>query len=244
MRHGPDRRGQRFLSRPRLLASALAVAAALSSPRPALLVPTSVRADETKRQAPGRAAGAAEEDDDRAYRRALSRITMQENCLICHSEEMITSQRLTRAQWKTEIDKMIGWGAPVPSDQVASLVDFLAEYSPDSAPAPPPRVTLEKALSLVSPRSAPLRVPRTELDRGAALYATDCATCHGQDAQGADLGPNLVGTPVLLRPTDFGGILRKGQRRMPGFQTVLTAAQSEALLAWLQTRTFQPRIPK
>ena len=34
-------------------------------------------------------------------------------CLACHDEDVIRQQRLTRAQWDGEINKMIGWGAKV-----------------------------------------------------------------------------------------------------------------------------------
>jgi hypothetical protein len=47
-------------------------------------------------------------------------------CIACHDDHMMRQQRLTRAQWEREIDKMTGWGAEVkPSDRPA-IVDYLA----------------------------------------------------------------------------------------------------------------------
>jgi DMSO/TMAO reductase YedYZ molybdopterin-dependent catalytic subunit len=48
------------------------------------------------------------------------------SCLGCHNEDIIRGQRLTRAQWEREVDKMIRWGSQVPADQKPLLIDFLA----------------------------------------------------------------------------------------------------------------------
>ena len=48
------------------------------------------------------------------------------SCLVCHQDDVIRQQRLTRAQWDREITKMTDWGAQVnPSDR-NSLLDYLA----------------------------------------------------------------------------------------------------------------------
>jgi DMSO/TMAO reductase YedYZ molybdopterin-dependent catalytic subunit len=46
-------------------------------------------------------------------------------CGICHDDDVIRQQRLTRAQWDREIDKMAGWGAKVTSEDRAGLLDYL-----------------------------------------------------------------------------------------------------------------------
>ncbi len=48
-------------------------------------------------------------------------------CLSCHEDDVIVQQRLTRAQWDREVDKMIRWGAPVKPEAKNSIVEFLAE---------------------------------------------------------------------------------------------------------------------
>jgi DMSO/TMAO reductase YedYZ molybdopterin-dependent catalytic subunit len=49
----------------------------------------------------------------------------RETCLICHDEDVIRQQRLTRAQWDREITKMTGWGARVESERRETLLDYL-----------------------------------------------------------------------------------------------------------------------
>jgi hypothetical protein len=39
---------------------------------------------------------------------------------------MMRQQRLTRAQWEKEIDKMTGWGAQVNTADRPAIVDYLA----------------------------------------------------------------------------------------------------------------------
>ena len=49
----------------------------------------------------------------------------RERCLVCHDDDVIRQQRLTRAQWEREIDKMVNWGARVSPEERPSLVDYL-----------------------------------------------------------------------------------------------------------------------
>ena len=63
---------------------------------------------------------------------------VQRNCLICHSAEIIQGQRLSRDTWLKEVEKMAGWGSPIPAQEREALGDYLFEhYSPD-APLPEP----------------------------------------------------------------------------------------------------------
>ena len=56
---------------------------------------------------------------------------LKSSCLACHDDDVIRQQRLTRAQWDTEINKMVGWGAKVPDQDRSALLDFFAErYGP------------------------------------------------------------------------------------------------------------------
>ena len=55
----------------------------------------------------------------------------QAACFICHDEAMMTHQRLTRAQWDRELQKMSGWGAPVkPADREAILKYLSDNFKP------------------------------------------------------------------------------------------------------------------
>jgi len=63
----------------------------------------------------------------------------QRSCIQCHSLRLVDSQRLSRAAWGKEIDKMMGWGAVVPGRQL--LLDYLSEEYSDSKPVPKPELT-------------------------------------------------------------------------------------------------------
>jgi mono/diheme cytochrome c family protein len=176
-----------------------------------------------------------DDDEEKEYDSARNRQVMRENCLICHSEELIASQRLTPAQWKAVVAKMVGWGAPLRNEQEQPLIEYLARfYSPDALAPEPNRMTYPQALALVSPEEPAEFLVQGDPVPGAKLFAENCATCHGPNGQGGELGPNLVEKPVLLRPTEFQDVVRKGLRRMPGFQTGLRPEQVTDLLAWLR----------
>jgi mono/diheme cytochrome c family protein len=184
--------------------------------------------------------GPEPDDSDREERLAAGRFAFRDNCLMCHSEEMTSRLRLTEKQWSAELDKMIGMGAPVPPELKPPLLEYLnsAFSGPGAAPVPPPeRMTLRQALDLIRPEGP---VPAgADATRGAALYAAHCATCHGPAARGGDLGTCLVEKHVLLRPTEYSGVLRTGRRRMPGFAALLKPEQEADILAWLRTLRFE-----
>jgi hypothetical protein len=48
-----------------------------------------------------------------------------ETCVVCHQDDVIRQQRLTRAQWDREINKMMGWGARVRTEDRETLLDYL-----------------------------------------------------------------------------------------------------------------------
>ncbi len=52
-------------------------------------------------------------------------------CSLCHDDDIIRQQRLTRAQWDRELNKMTGWGAKVKDEDRAGLLDYLfTNYGP------------------------------------------------------------------------------------------------------------------
>lgn len=186
--------------------------------------------------APARVVRADDDDDDE---RALARRAFDENCQMCHAAELVASQRLTPAQWRTEVDKMVGWGSPLPKDDVARLAAYLAREYPATKPAPSPeRLPASKALAL-DPPPDPSPVSGDPA-LGATLFAKNCANCHGPAARGGDLGTNLVENPILLRPAEFRTLLRTGLRRMPGLQAAVNPSQEADILAWLRTLRTRP----
>ena len=57
-------------------------------------------------------------------------------CTPCHSLRLVESQRLSRAAWNKELDKMSGWGATI-TDREALLEYLVANYGDDKPASPP-----------------------------------------------------------------------------------------------------------
>ena len=66
------------------------------------------------------------------------RTLVQKNCLICHSGELIQGQRLSKPLWEKEVNKMAGWGSPIPDEQKSVLVDYLVTHFSAEKPVPAP----------------------------------------------------------------------------------------------------------
>jgi hypothetical protein len=67
-------------------------------------------------------------------------------CLECHEARIILQQRLSKAAWTKEVDKMTKWGAVVdPADRDA-LIDYLTtNFSPDKPAYAAPRTANKNA---------------------------------------------------------------------------------------------------
>jgi hypothetical protein len=67
------------------------------------------------------------------------------SCLECHEARIILQQRLSKATWAKEVDKMIKWGAVVDAADRDALIDYLSSnFSPDPPPYEPSRTSVEK----------------------------------------------------------------------------------------------------
>jgi hypothetical protein len=63
-------------------------------------------------------------------------------CLSCHEARIIVQQRLSKAAWTREMDKMAKWGATVdPADRDGLIDYFSANFSPEQAPYVAPTTT-------------------------------------------------------------------------------------------------------
>ncbi len=179
---------------------------------------------------------AAQDPEDEAEAREMGRRSFVENCLICHSEDMASRQRLTAKQWTAEVDKMVGWGAPVPPDQKVVLLKYLVASFSEKAPPPALVAALPDELLVDNRILATRPTPLGNAAHGGPLYVQFCANCHGPAAEGGDLGPRLVGRPVLVEEARYHEVVRKGLRRMPGFANALQPGAEEDVLAWLRGR--------
>ncbi len=83
--------------------------------------------------------------------------TARARCLTCHGADMLLQQRLSRAGWARELEKMIAWGAAVDDAERIRLLDYFSTQLPQD-PA--------------------LRVPVGSGRAGITVLAARCLTCH------------------------------------------------------------------
>ncbi len=63
-------------------------------------------------------------------------------CTECHEARIILQQRLSKAAWTKEVDKMAKWGALVDPEDRDALIDYLStNFGPDKPAYEPPRTT-------------------------------------------------------------------------------------------------------
>jgi len=66
-------------------------------------------------------------------------------CTECHDASIVVQQRLSKAAWTKEVDKMIKWGALVDAADRDSFIDYLSSNFPaDKPPAEMPRTASGK----------------------------------------------------------------------------------------------------
>ena len=66
------------------------------------------------------------------------------SCQECHEARIILQQRLSKAAWTKEVDKMIKWGAVVDAADRDALIDYLsANFSTERPGYEPPRTSPE-----------------------------------------------------------------------------------------------------
>ena len=66
-------------------------------------------------------------------------------CTECHESRIIVQQRLSKAAWTKEVDKMIKWGAFVDPADRDGFIDYLsANFSADKAPYVAPKTGAQK----------------------------------------------------------------------------------------------------
>ncbi len=69
-------------------------------------------------------------------------------CLECHEARIVLQQRLSKAAWTKEVDKMVKWGAVVDAADRDALIDYLStNFSPDKPPYEPQRTSGDKKAS-------------------------------------------------------------------------------------------------
>lgn len=156
------------------------------------------------------------------------------SCLACHTADLLAQQRLTKTQWQASITKMRTWGSSIRKSEIDELAEYLAShFNPDTGPYHIATIPV----SAVAAAMAPLpdgRWAHGDSLAGKALFAENCASCHGDDARGKE-GTNLVDRPLLYRAPDFARVVRNGRGQMPAYEDTLSTTQVASLLAYLRT---------
>lgn len=57
-----------------------------------------------------------------------ARTLVQQKCMICHTTEYVTQQRISEGAWKKTVEKMRKFGAPITDEEQATLVAYLAKH--------------------------------------------------------------------------------------------------------------------
>jgi hypothetical protein len=73
-------------------------------------------------------------------------------CVICHSLQYITQQRLGEPQWRKTIDKMRKFGAPLDEKEAAALTSALARAFAPEVPPPAFQLVATPAAALPPPQ--------------------------------------------------------------------------------------------
>jgi len=73
-------------------------------------------------------------------------------CTECHEARIIVQQRLNKAAWTKEVDKMIKWGAVVDAADHDALIDYFnANFSPEREAYQAPRTSQGKPQKTSAP---------------------------------------------------------------------------------------------
>src|SRR6266567_2583460 len=174
-----------------------------------------------------------------------AREAFQKVCGECHTIEIVTAQRRTRAQWQESIMSMVARGAKGTEEELALILDHLTtQYGPASpggrgAPPTAPATAGRGGGAAFSPGPADKHVVHeVAADRGRKVYAAECITCHGTHARGSDRGADLIRSEVVLHDrygSTIGPFLKKGHPT----QTTPAAQLTEAQIADLSHTLHQ-----
>ncbi len=72
-------------------------------------------------------------------------------CTECHEARIILQQRLSKAMWTKEVDKMRRWGAVVDAADHDALIDYLSTNFSPNQPAYQPQRTADDMKSAAKP---------------------------------------------------------------------------------------------
>src|SRR5215469_13194021 len=104
--------------------------------------------------------------------------------------------------------------------------------------------SIDAARDQIWPNLAPNQDPAA-VSRGKALFAANCAFCHGTDATGGNSGPDLVRSVVVKHDEHgdlIGPVIRVGRASKGMPKLDLTDAQISDIVAFLHQRNRDARL--
>jgi hypothetical protein len=76
-------------------------------------------------------------------------------CMECHDSGILVQQRLDKATWGKEVDKMAKWGALVEPQDRQAFIDYLSTNFPPDKPPAAPQYTAPSGTTKKAGKSAP-----------------------------------------------------------------------------------------
>lgn len=182
---------------------------------------------------------AAQEDDLASMSAALASRAeglIIARCVVCHSQDLIAQQRLSKNRWESTVEKMKHWGAEILPEEADLLVRYLsARYHPGAPDHLPP---IDSELRQAEPfiqEPVPAGPLAGNAARGAGIFEHNCQACHGVRGSGG-MGPKLEKNPILKREDLFWETVLRGRGPMPAWGSFLSQQDIADIHAWLMMR--------
>jgi mono/diheme cytochrome c family protein len=90
--------------------------------------------------------------------------------------------------------------------------------------------------------AAPFAALADDVSDGATAFGAKCAVCHNSDSADRKIGPGLAGikdgklpSGKEATPENIMTIINEGGNGMPAYESILTAEEKTALVAFLKT---------
>jgi mono/diheme cytochrome c family protein len=81
--------------------------------------------------------------------------------------------------------------------------------------------------------------PAGDADNGATVFAQNCASCHGENAEGGAVGPTLVSDELTAQDDDFyRQVILNGREgtAMPAWEGRLSTQEIEDVIAFVRSK--------
>ncbi|HEY7307575.1 MAG TPA: c-type cytochrome [Bryobacteraceae bacterium] len=114
------------------------------------------------------------------------RAAFQRICSVCHSVNVVTSQRMTRAEWSGVVNDMVSRGAQGTSRELDAIVNYLSTNFGKGDVSP------TGGGQLSEPAEQPAPLSGLEIAAAKKLIQTNgCLSCHRIGEIGSYIGPDL-----------------------------------------------------